>query len=303
MFYLFTILTMKKFKEWVRYNRGFTEWTAKNYCRTLMMFDKYLKDISFRKRGVKKPETISLYDIDMFIKLERMKWKSTTTCNNYLAGIKLYMKYNNIIWKDVIDYRRILTAREPQKKIEALTDDEAKKLIEYFKSVPCEWWKEELIKTRNFMICWLLIYTGLRVNELSNLKIKDIREELQIIWKWWIRRVVYLFKEDLDIIDLYLFLRKDNCPYLIVNHSNNYKTKRLSNVSIETIIREWWKKIWIEVFPHKLRHTFATNLLRNWAKLPYIQQLLWHSNIQTTQSYMSVLNSDVKEAQWMMLRY
>ena len=284
-------------------NRGFTEWTADNYCRSLSLLDNYLKRISFWKRGVDTPETITLKDIDMFIKLQRNKWKSASTCNNYLAGIKLYLKYCYIMWKKVIDYRKILTAREPQNKIEALTDDEAKKLIDYFKSVPCETHKEELIKTRNFMICRLLIYTWLRVNELSSLKINDIKEELQIIWKWGIRRVVYLFKEDLEIIDLYLFLRKDNCPYLIVNHSNNYETKRLSNVMIENIIREWWKKIWIEVFPHKLRHTFATNLLRNWAKLPYIQQLLWHSNIQTTQTYLSVLNTDLKESQQLMKRF
>jgi integrase/recombinase XerC len=153
------------------------------------------------------------------------------------------------------------------------------------------------------MICRLLIYTWLRVNELSHLKIEDIKEELQIIWKGGIRRVLYLFKEDLAIIDLYLFLRKDNCPYLIVNHSSNYETKRLSNVMIENIIREGWKKIWIEVYPHKLRHTFATNLLRNWAKLPYIQKALWHSNIQTTQTYMTVFNNDIREAQLKMTRY
>ena len=49
---------------------------------------------------------------------------------------------------------------------------------------------------------------------------------------------MYLFKEDLEIIDLYLFLRKDNSPYLIVNHSKNYECDKLSNVSIENIIRE-----------------------------------------------------------------
>lgn len=294
---------MKEFRKWIIYNRWFAESTAENYCGSLELLDKYLKQISFWERGVEKPETITLKDIDSFIKIQRVKWKTVSTTNNYLFWIKLYLKYCMVEWKQVLDYRRVLIAREPQKKIEALTDEEAHKLINYFKSVPYETYREELIKTRNFMICWLLIYTGLRVNELSNLKISDIKEELQIIWKGNKRRVVYLFKEDLEIIDLYLFLRKDDCPYLIVNHSSNYKPKRLSNVSIESIIREWWKKIWIEVFPHKLRHTFATNLLRNWAKLPYIQQLLWHTNIQTTQTYLSVLNTDLKESQQLMKRF
>lgn len=294
---------MKKFTNWVIFNRWYAESTAKNYERTLKLFDDYIKKITFWKRGVETPELITLKDIDMFINMQRAKWKNVNTCNNYLAWIKIWLKYNTVMWKNVIDYRRVLTARRPQAKIEALDNNEAKKLIDYFKSVPCETRKEEVIKTRNLMICWLLLYTWLRVNELSSLKIEDIKEELQVIWKGGKRRVVYLFKEDLAIIDLYLFLRKDDCPYLIVNHSSNYKTRRLSNVSIENIIREWWNQIWIEVFPHKLRHTFATNLLRNGAKLPYIQQLLWHSNIQTTQTYMTVLNNDIKEAQWLMTRY
>lgn len=296
---------MKNFSNRIILNRWYAKWTAENYIRTLNKFNEYMKQITFGKRGVDTPELITLQDIDMFIKMQRVHWLTATTCNNYLAWIKMWLKYNYIMWKKVIDYRRIITAREPQKKIEALTEQEAKRLIDYFKSVPCETRREEVIKTRNFMICWLLLYTWLRVNELSNLKIEDIKEELQIIWKGNKRRVVYLFKEDFDIIDLYLFLRKDNCPYLIVSHSKNYKSDRLSNVSIENIIREWWKKAWIEqeVFPHKLRHTFATNLMRNWAKLPYIQKLLWHQNISTTQTYLSVLNSDIKEAQQLLKRY
>lgn len=294
---------MEDFTNWVIYNRWYTKSTASNYERTLKLFDEYMKSITFWKRGFHTPELITLKDIDWFINIQRIKWKDVNTCNNYIAWIKIWLKYNMVMWKNVIDYKRVLTARKPQKKIEALTDEEAKRLIDYFKSVPCETRKEEVIKTRNFMICRLLIYTWLRVNELSHLKIEDIKEELQIIWKGGIRRVLYLFKEDLAIIDLYLFLRKDNCPYLIVNHSSNYKTKRLSNVMIENIIREGWKKIWIEVYPHKLRHTFATNLLRNWAKLPYIQKALWHSNIQTTQTYMTVFNNDIREAQLKMTRY
>lgn len=288
---------MNDFKKRLIFNRWYVENTAGNYCRTLKLFDSYLKSISLWKRWINNPEAITLRDIEFFITSQRRLWKTATTCNNYLAGIKNYLKYNLIIWKEVIDYKRILTAREPQKKIESLTEQEAKNLIEYFKSVQCETHREELIKTRNFLICRLLIYTGLRVNELSNIKIKDVKEELQIIWKWGTRRVVYLFKDDLAIIDLYLFLRKDNCPYLIVSHSNNYETDKLSNVSIENIIRQWGKRIWIEVFPHKLRHTFATNLLRKGAKLPYIQQLLWHKNINTTQTYLSVLNTDIRDTQ------
>lgn len=294
---------MKNFQNRLSLNRWYSKSTVENYTNTIKMFDEYIKKVSLWNRWVDRPEKITLKDIDMFIKTERIKGKTVSTCNNYIAWIKIRLRRNLILWKQVEDYRKILTAKEHKKQIDSLTEEESERLLNYFRSVEAKTEKDEIIKTRNFMICDLLLYTWLRVNELSNLKIEDIKEELQIVWKGGKRRVVYLFKEDLEIIDLYLYLRKDDCPYLIVNHSSNYETRKLSNVSIETIIKEWGKKIWIEVFPHKLRHTFATNLLRNWADLFHIQKVLWHSDISTTQHYLTALNSEIKDTQSLLKRF
>ena len=64
--------------------------------------------------------------------------------------------------------------KEHKKKIEALSEEECIKLFEYFKSVKCKNETEELIKIRNLAIVSLFMYTGLRLSELSNLKIKEI---------------------------------------------------------------------------------------------------------------------------------
>ena len=82
--------------------------------------------------------------------------------------------------------------------------------------------------------------------------------------------------------------------------------RKLSNVSIEKIIKDGAvRKAWItgRVFPHKLRHTFATNLLRSNAPLPHIQQLLGHSNLTTTQIYLTVLNSKSRKTQNSITRF
>ena len=151
----------------------------------------------------------------------------------------------------------------------------------------------------------LLLYTWLRVSELCDIKTCDIKRELQIIWKWWKRRVVFLYPEDLKLINLYLFLRKKDYEYLFVSHSSNCEWKRLSRVTVEKILKEWALHAGLEwrVFPHKLRHTFATNLLRAKVDLPHIQSLLWHSNIATTQSYLTILNTDLEKAQRLVKRY
>lgn len=273
-------------------NRWYSENTIENYERTLKFFNNYLANIG--KNWINHPEEITAKDADKFVEIERLWWKSRSTCNNYLAWIKLYLKRNMIEWRDVDDYRKILTARWSETKVEALSEEDADRLFCYFKNIDVGE-KGEIIKRRNVLICDLLLYTWLRTNELTHLMIDDIWETVQVIWKWRTRRTIYLFDEDLELIKNYLDLRNDDSPYLIVSHCNNYWVDRLSNNSIDKIIRAWGEACWIKVRPHMLRHTFATNLLRKNAKLPYIQKLLGHKNIATTQTYLTVLDNELKE--------
>ena len=283
---------VKKFLQRLDINRWYAKDTIGNYWRNLWHFNYYL--VSVGKKWINSPEEITVKDVDNFVEEQKKQWKASCTCNNYLAWIKLYLRRNLIEGKDVEDYRKILTSRCPERKVDALREEEWKRLLNYFKNVKL-WRNKEIIKRRNIMICYLLLYTWLRTTELTSLKIEDIAKETQIIGKWGVRRTIYLFEEDLKIINEYLELREDNNPYLIVNHAHNYKPNRLSNSSIDRIIKEWWKACWIRVRPHMLRHTFATNLLRKNAKLPYIQKLLGHKNIATTQTYLTVLDNDLRE--------
>lgn len=285
-------------------NRWFAKNTVANYRRTIVLFDNYLKTVSLWNRWVEQCEKIKLMDVNLFIQSQKNKKKDNRTCNNYLACLKNFLRFCLIMWYNVEDYRKILYAREVKKKIDSLTDEECEKLMKYFRKIKCKNEKEELIKTRNLCIVQLLLYTWLRVSELASIKIKDVKRELQIIWKWWKRRVVFLYPEDLKMIDLYLFMRKKiDSEYLFVSHSSNCEWKPLSRVSIEKFIREWWRQVWVDVFPHKLRHTFATCLLREKVELVHIQNLLWHSNINTTMGYLSVLNTDLEKAQRRVKRY
>lgn len=161
---------------------------------------------------------------------------------------------------------------------------------------------DELTKVRNQCMCSLFLHTWLRVSELNALKTADLEEELQILGKWWELRVVYIFNEHIRILNLYLFLRKRkhiDSDYLFISHSNNSKWRRLSRSSIANIISDIAKKAGIEknVHPHLLRHTFATNILRKWWNVYYIQRLLGHKNITTTQLYLDATNVDLVKTQ------
>lgn len=295
---------MKEFIEWMRYNRGVSEYTIRNYKLGLRLLDEYLKKCYMK--WIEESEEIKMRHIDGFVFEQRfIRKKSERTVNNYLAWIKLFLRFELIQWKNVENYNKIMFVKEHRKKIDALSEDDCVRLFEYFKSIKCKDETEELIKTRNLAIVSLFMYTGMRLGELANLKIEEIWEDMQLTGKWGKKRYISIHPDDMRIIRLYLLLRKDDSEWLFVSHSRWKDSNKLSRVSIEHIISDWAKKAWIQgrVFPHKLRHTFATNLLRCNAPLPHIQQLLGHDNLTTTQIYLTVLNSEIKKTQNSITRF
>lgn len=278
---------------------NYAERTVKNYIKTLELFDDYVRNLTFGERGVQYPYSIELEDVEQFAERERLRGKNIKTVNNYLAWIKMFMKFCMHKWLKVMDHRRILFAREPEYHIQAINEEEMKKLLQYLRFDKT---KDEITRMRDYAIGLVLTYTWLRVSELCNLKVQDIRENMQIIGKWWSRRLVYLYSDYVKVVELYLFLRrrkKINSEYVFVSHSNNSKGQKLSSVSVESIIKKAWKKVWINVRPHLLRHTCATQMLENWWDIVYIWQILGHKNLKTTQCYLDYSNDKLKKTQFL----
>jgi len=299
---LFCILITMKIETFInriKVNRQFAQSTISSYTRTLKRFDDYLRDLSFNKRWVEDTDKIKVWDVEQFIWREKLRWKAAKTCNWYLACIRDFIAFAERSWEDVINYKQILLMKEPKRKIEALTENEVQKLLAYMR------WdktKDELTKTRDLAMVSVLLFTWLRVSELCNIKVEDVQNELQIIGKNSSLRLVYLFQEHLSLIRLYLFLRQGkhiDSEYLFCSHASNSKWKQLSRVTVEEIVKNAGIKAWLTnpVWPHKLRHTFATSLLRRWWNIYYIKELLGHQHITTTQTYLSATNNDLKKTQ------
>ena len=283
----------------IRINRQFSQSTIESYTRILKKFDEYIRTNSSDNRSLENTENLQLTDIEWWISSEIEKWKSIRTCNWYTICIRNFLKYAERRYEKVINYKEIMLMKESKKKVEALAETDIEKLLQFMKEDSS---KDELTKTRDYTILSILIYTGLRVSELCNIKVRDVKKELQVIGKNHTLRLVYLFQEHLSLIKQYLYMRdlKDiDSDYLFCSHSNNTKGKQLSRNSVEKIIRNAWIKAWISepVWPHKLRHTFATNLLRRWWNIFYIKELLGHTSILTTQNYLSATNNDLKKTQ------
>lgn len=289
-------MIINEYKERLLNNRGYSKNTVKNYARTLELFNGYLKEY---RKSIEDTKRIKLGVIENFIAKQR-EYKDVRTCNNYLASIRLFLRFCLVKWYKTEDYNKVLFAREPKKKIEALQNGDMEKMINYLKNQrpTTKYW--DLIRVRNLVILQLLFYTGLRVSELINIKVEEVGEEMQILGKGNKVRTINLYEDDLKLIQLYLFMRrKFDCEYLFISFSGNAMNKKLSAVSVEAYIRDIAKGAGItyRVFPHKIRHTFATNLLRCNAPLPHIQELLGHNSILTTQHYLTVLNSELRDTQ------
>lgn len=146
---------------------------------------------------------------------------------------------------------------------------------------------------RDIALLELLISTGIRISEASNIDLDDydqIDNALLIHGKNGKERLIYLSSaETKQAINRYLAIRKDYQP---VDHSlfiNKYG-QRLSIYGIEDIFSKYLKLAEIKTLatPHYLRHTFATELLNNGANIREVQELLGHSSIVTTQIYTEV---------------
>lgn len=294
-----------KFYKYLKDIKNYSISTCENYYRTIIRFDNFLRTLTLWQRWAEECEQISFSDISLFLMEQRDKGLTVRTCNNQISWIRHYLKFCWIFWYRVLEWKSIETGKEYKKKIWFLDEEEQKAMIDYAKKDKS---KDELTKTRDIAILMMFLYTWIRVHELCKIKVDEMKEELQIEGKGWTLRPTYLFNEHLRLCNLYLALRhwkNIESDYLFCSHSNNSKWKKLSRCSVENIIRTIWEKAWVKkrVFPHLLRHTFATNLLKNGNNLYLIKELLWHQSIITTEKYLWATNYELRNALNTLPRY
>lgn len=143
------------------------------------------------------------------------------------------------------------------------------------------------------LLLMLLYYAGLRLDEARNLKWSDLDFERRVIHikkaKGDKERIVFLHEALVKFIEEH---GKGNEGFIFISERGNKYNKR----TIQQITKNSAKKAEIKkkVSPHVLRHSFATHLLEGGADIRYIQQLLGHKNLQTTQIYTHIANKDIK---------
>ena len=172
---------------------------------------------------------------------------------------------------------------------------------------------------RDRAILETLFSTGLRVSELVSLNRNQVnlkQREFGVKGKGGRVRVVFLSPRAVEWLEKYLATRDDEWPPLFINYRNPYaaagdedgielskfdpeygEKRRLTSRSVQRMVRKYADQVQlpIEITPHGIRHSFATDLLMAGADLRSVQELLGHKNIVTTQIYTHVTNRQLKQ--------
>ena len=160
--------------------------------------------------------------------------------------------------------------------------------------------KRDICTLNALLIIEILYSTGIRVSELTSIKLNDISfhtQSIHINGKGQRERRVFLPDQDLiDLIKSYIQIRNifsKAHDYLLINSRGN----PLSSQSARLIVKDNAKRAEISrpITPHMYRHSTATQLLEAGVDIRYVQQLLGHESIQTTEIYTHVENNTLKK--------
>ncbi len=297
---------LSDFLIYLEVERNRSERTVRNYEFYLRRFFNWSKNLP--------PEKIALEHVRQYrVWLNRLRDESgeslkKSTQNYHLIALRAFLKY--LAKRDVktLAPEKIELARQPERSVEFLDSAELERLLEAPLNAESRTKNQEprinVVKLRDKAILEMLFSTGLRVSELASLKRDTVnleQNEFTVRGKGDKPRVVFLSAEAKRWLKEYLSKRGDVNPYLFVSHDRaggerNYDGG-LTPRSVERIVEHYARAAGItkRITPHTMRHTFATDLLRNGADIRSVQTMLGHSSITTTQIYTHITDEGLRE--------
>jgi integrase/recombinase XerD len=277
----------------VQVEKGLAVNTLSAYRRDLAKFEDFAKKRKLALAAVKRDDLV-----DFLASLYRQKLESKTVAR-HLVTLRNFFRHAQV---------EELTTEDPTAHLESpkirrslpgyLRLDEVEKLLE----LPDQ---NTPLGLRDRAMLEVLYSTGLRVSELTSLRVMDLDTKVgcvRCIGKGDKERIVPVGRKALAIVEKYLrhgrialigTTRGTAGAFLFVNRRGG----RISRVGVWKIFSSYGRKAGLRVplTPHMLRHSFATHLLERGADLRSVQLMLGHSDISTTQIYTHVVEERLKQ--------
>lgn len=268
----------------LEYVKNYSSNTISSYNSDLLLFD------SFIKKDLSKVQT---EDIRKFIK--HISDRKEKTLARYLTTFRMF--YDFMVKKKYISINPMDGIESPKigKYLPSvLTIEEVDKLL----SIE----PKDNYSFRNRCMLELLYSSGLRISELVSLKLENINLNdsfIKVMGKGAKERIVPLNEITTEFLTKYIneirpaMLKKLQTDYLFLNNHG----KNLSRQAVFKMVKKRASEVGIkkDISPHTLRHSFATHLLLGGADIRFIQELLGHSDVSTTEIYTHVASLTLKK--------
>ena len=293
--------TIDDFLVHCRVEKNLSTHTLKAYNLDLKQFTNYLE-------GKKISAYIELIDKNLIRNyLQKLtETHKAKTVKRKIATLKAL--FNFLEFEDRImvnPFRKMrLKIKEPLQLPEVLSIQEIKQLFNVAYVEKYEYVDKTMYlyksTVRDILVMELLFATGVRVFELCNLKTENVHAErkyIQVNGKGSRERIIQICNHEImEVLNEYMELfhpAESSNQYFFINRLG----KRLSEQSVRFMLKKYTRLSGLDkpVTPHMFRHSFATLLLEENVDIRYIQQLLGHSTITTTQIYTHIAQNKQKE--------
>ncbi len=274
---------INKYVTYLQVERFYSEHTVSNYQSDIEQFQKQIK---------KNFNDLSEEDIYNYLNYLRKNYAENTVLRKY-SSIKNCLKY--LFSEHLINYypcANIKVKKQTKTLPKYLNNQQIQKLLNSVEVV-------DHFSARDQIIIEILYTTGIRISELINIEINDVdltEQFIKVQGKGKKERFVPFDQQTKALLSNYLItyrprFGKTNC-WLIVNQHN----RQLTRQGCDKIIKKYGKKVGIDnLSPHMLRHSIATHLLNSGLDLKFVQELLGHENITTTQIYTHTAKAKIKK--------
>lgn len=273
---------LKKFKEYLMYERIYSETTLNAYLEDLTQFKAFLRN----NGGFEGWNQVKTRDIEIFLQ-GLGKNISRRTLQRKMSSLRSF--YQFLVKRDLlkVDPTIPISIRAGEKRLpDFFYPNEIKKVIDSLND-------SKPLTMRNKAIIELFYVTGMRRSELANLKLEQIDFDMRVILvhgKGRKDRYVPFTTESCKVLKNYL---ENARPVLLKLNTDtgdvflNNRGKKITERGIAQVMRKVFLKAGVsaKAHPHMLRHSFATQMLDNGADMRSVQELLGHESLSTTQIY------------------
>lgn len=266
--------------------QNFSIKTIKTYKNNIRILIRHLNNI-----GITDIEQITPMHIKQFISYKKENNCSAVYINNLLKCYRVFFTFCvEYEYTEVNPMTKIKNLKAPKTIITTFNDTESKAMMEYYRG-------SDFLSIRNKTIVTLLFESGIRANELCNIKLCDFMQTYIIInGKGSKQRIAPISMPLLKQLNKYIRYRnkqfKEPNDYLFLSRNNNKLTVEM----LEVIIRDCGSvsvRKEIRCSPHTIRHYFSNQQILKGTDIYTLSLLLGHNSVEVTQSYLRSLDKNL----------